>query len=75
MTMAVRKSKIQNPKIQINSKLENTKTENSDLIGGQLDPKEEKVLDWILNGIVIFVLGWLALGIGMAVLGLFGVWK
>ncbi len=75
MIMAVRKSKIQNSKIQINSKLENTKTENSDLIGGQLNPKEEKVLDWILNAIVIFVLGWLALGIGMAVLGLFGVWK
>lgn len=46
-----------------------------DLLGGQLDPKEEKVLDWILNAIVVFVLGWLALGIGMAVLGLFGVWK
>lgn len=52
------------------------KTEDTqDLLGGKLDPKEEKVLDWILNAIVIFVLGWLALGIGMAVLGLFGVWK
>ena len=27
----------------------------------QLDPKEEKMLDWILNAIVIFVLGWLGL--------------
>lgn len=41
-----------------------------DLLGGELDPKEEKVLDWILNGIVIFVLGWLALGILLSVRGL-----
>lgn len=40
-----------------------------------LDPQEEKVLDWILKAIVIFVLGWLALGVLMAVGGLFGVWK
>jgi len=40
-----------------------------------LDPQEEKVLDWILKAIVIFVLGWLALGILMAVGGLFGIWK
>ena len=46
-----------------------------DLIGGQLDPKEEKVLDWILNGVVIFVLGWLALGVLLSVGGLFGLWK
>jgi len=40
-----------------------------------LDPQEEKVLDWILKAIVIFVLGWLALGVLMAVGGLFGIWK
>lgn len=40
-----------------------------------LDPQEEKVLDWILKAVVIFVLGWLALGILMAVGGLFGIWK
>lgn len=46
-----------------------------DMIGGQLDPKEEKVLDWILNGVVVFVLGWLALGVLLSVGGLFGLWK
>lgn len=43
--------------------------------GEKLDPQEEKVLDWILKAIVIFVLGWLALGVLMAVGGLFGIWK
>lgn len=46
-----------------------------DVVGGQLDPKEEKVLDWILNGVVVFVLGWLALGVLLSVGGLFGLWK
>lgn len=46
-----------------------------DFLGGELDPKEEKALDWILNGIVIFVLGWLALGILLSVGGLFHLWK
>lgn len=41
----------------------------------ELDPKEEKVLDKILNGVVIFVLGWLGLGIFLSVGGLFGWWK
>lgn len=40
----------------------------------QLDPKEEKMLDMILNGIVIFVLGWLGLGILLSVGGLFRLW-
>ncbi|KKU28655.1 MAG: hypothetical protein UX80_C0012G0013 [Candidatus Amesbacteria bacterium GW2011_GWA2_47_11b] len=45
-----------------------------DLIGGELDPKEEKMLDWILNAVVIFVLGWLGLGILLSVGGLFHLW-
>jgi len=45
-----------------------------DVVGGQMDPKEEKVLDWILNGVVVFVLGWLALGVLLSVGGLFGLW-
>lgn len=44
-------------------------------LGGELDPKEEKVLDWILNGIIIFVLAWLGLGILLSVGGLFHLWK
>jgi len=46
-----------------------------DLIGGELDPKEEKMLDMILNGVVIFILGWLGLGILLSVGGLMGLWK
>ena len=42
---------------------------------GQMDPAEEKMLDKILMGVVIFVLGWLAVGVLMAVGGLFGIWK
>ena len=39
------------------------------------DAAEEKFLDKLLMAIVVFVLGWLALGVLMAVGGLFGVWK
>ncbi len=46
------------------------KKPSSDFLGGELDPKEEKVLDWILNGIIIFVLAWLGLGILLSVRGL-----
>jgi hypothetical protein len=42
---------------------------------GQLDPQEEKVLDWILKAVVAFILGWLALSILMVIGGYFGVWK
>jgi hypothetical protein len=42
---------------------------------GKLDPQEEKVLDWILKGVVAFILGWLALSILMVIGGYFGVWK
>lgn len=41
----------------------------------KLDPQEEKVLDWILKGIVIFVLAWLGLSVLLVIGGLFGVWK
>lgn len=51
------------------------KKSKSDLIGGELDPKEEKMLDMILNGVVIFILGWLGLGILLSVGGLMGLWK
>ncbi len=64
--MATRKSQITNDKLQINSK--------SEIQTDQLDPKEEKVLDWILNGIIVFVLGWLGLGILLSVGGLFRLW-
>ncbi|MBI2008638.1 hypothetical protein HYS82_03225 [Candidatus Amesbacteria bacterium] len=52
-----------------------TKRQSDKEEGDKLDPQEEKVLDWILKAIVIFVLGWLALGVLMAVGGLFGIWK
>lgn len=40
-----------------------------------LDPQEEKMLDWILKGVVAFILGWLGLSILMVVGGYFGIWK
>jgi hypothetical protein len=43
--------------------------------GEALDPKEEKMLDWILNGVVIFILGWLGLSILLVIGGYFGLWK
>ena len=41
----------------------------------KLDPQEEKILDWILKGVVAFILGWLALSILMVIGGYFGMWK
>jgi len=43
--------------------------------GEALDPQEEKVLDWILKGVVIFILGWLGLSILLVIGGYFGIWK
>lgn len=50
------------------------KVEEVKITEDRLDPKEEKLLDMILNGIVIFVLGWLGLGILLSVGGLFHLW-
>ncbi len=41
----------------------------------KLDPQEEKVLDWILKGIVIFVLAWLGISVLLVIGGLCGIWK
>jgi hypothetical protein len=41
---------------------------------GQLDPQEEKILDWILKAVVAFILGWLGLSILMVIGGYFGIW-
>ena len=43
--------------------------------GEALDPQEEKVLDWILKGVVIFILCWLGLSILLVIGGYFGLWK
>lgn len=42
--------------------------------GEPLDPQEEKVLDWILKGVVAFVLGWLGLSILLVIGGYFHLW-
>ncbi len=39
-----------------------------------LDPQEEKILDWILKAVVIFVLGWLGLAVVMVIGGFFHLW-
>lgn len=41
----------------------------------KLDPQEEKMLDWILKGVVIFILGWLGLSVLLVIGGYFGLWK
>ncbi len=45
-----------------------------ELEGDKLDPQEEKVLDWILKGVVAFILGWLGLSILMVIGGYFHLW-
>jgi len=40
----------------------------------KLDPKEEKMLDWILKGVVTFILGWLGLSILLVIGGFFHLW-
>jgi hypothetical protein len=42
--------------------------------GEPLDPQEEKVLDWILKGVVFFILGWLGLSLLLVVGGYFHLW-
>lgn len=39
-----------------------------------LDPQEEKVLDWILKGVVGFVLVWLGVSVLMVIGGFFHLW-
>jgi hypothetical protein len=46
----------------------------SDVIGGDVDPQEEKILDWILKGVVGFILAWLGLSFLLVVGGLFHLW-
>jgi hypothetical protein len=55
-------------------KVASNKATSDTVDNDRLDPKEEKLLDMILNGIVIFVLGWLGLGILLSVGGLFHLW-
>jgi hypothetical protein len=40
----------------------------------ELDPQEEKVLDFILKAVVVFVLGWLGLAVLMVIGGFFHLW-
>lgn len=43
-------------------------------VENKLDEQEEKVLDWILKGVVAFVLGWLGIAILMVLGGYFHLW-
>lgn len=47
---------------------------DSGLEAEPMDPGEEKMLDWILKGIVGFILGWLLLSILMVIGGYFRLW-
>jgi hypothetical protein len=71
--MATNQSKSRSkPKITVEVKPEAVKNEVEE--EGQLDPQEEKVLDWILKAVVTFILGWLGLSILMVIGGYFGIW-
>ncbi len=75
--MAVGKLKKQNSKVKteevelVPEALEVKKEERKDdeLFGGELDPKEEKMLDRILMVIVWFILGWLGLSVILVLRG------
>ncbi len=70
MYMAVRKSKT---KVKVaEEKMVKPVVAESD--ENQLDPQEEKVLDFILKAVVVFVLGWLGLAILMVIGGFFHLW-
>lgn len=55
--------------------IKKTTVTKDDFLGGELSQKEEKTLDMILNGVIVFVLAWLGLGILLSVGGLFNLWK
>ena len=69
--MATRK-KVKKAEVKvIDMPVETPKVEEKNEWGGdKLDPAEEKMLDRILMGIVIFVLAWLALGVLLSIKGL-----
>ncbi len=68
--MAARKSQSANRKVQIVDEVKQVGGVEED----RLDPKEEKVLDWILNGVVGFILIWLAFSIILVLGGLWHLW-
>jgi len=71
--MAATKSKVKSEKLKVEDKPVVKKEETLEE-EGQLDPQEEKVLDWILKAVVAFILGWLGLSILMVIGGYFGIW-
>jgi hypothetical protein len=70
--MAVKKSRRAGEQESISNKPVVPEPEVAD--GEKLDPQEEKVLDWILKGVVGFILAWLGLSILMVIGGLFHLW-
>jgi len=77
--MAVKQSKSKSKskeevKVESSSANPPTLKASEGLEEGQLDPQEEKVLDWILKAVVAFILGWLGLSILMVIGGYFGIW-
>ncbi len=58
---------------KITPKPEEVRMENA-VDESKLDAQEEKILDWILKGVVAFVLGWLGLAVLMVLGGYFHLW-
>ncbi|KKU56651.1 hypothetical protein A3H89_00345 [Candidatus Amesbacteria bacterium RIFCSPLOWO2_02_FULL_48_11] len=67
--MAVRKSKSL-PEVKVGV----PKWHQEEMGEGQLDPGEEKILDWVLKGVIAFILGWLGLSILLVIGGYFHLW-
>jgi hypothetical protein len=69
-TKVKKSKKVIEPVAELVVPAKSDEVEKNEWGGDKLDPAEEKLLDRILMGIVIFVLGWLALGILLSIKGL-----
>lgn len=70
--MAVKKT--QKPVARVDAVVTDRPEVKADFEEEKLDPQEEKVLDWILKGVVGFILAWLGLSILMVIGGMFHLW-
>jgi hypothetical protein len=84
-TVKTAKSKNAKPKNEaVKANLSNVAQSKAELPGwltgtdgeqvNQMSADEEKVLDWVLKGVVGFILAWLGLSIVMVIGGLFHLW-
>ena len=73
-TVGVKAPAVEEPRVEI-AETGMPKWREAEMGEDKLDPAEEKMLDRILNGVVIFILGWLGLSVLLVIGGYFGMWK